>query len=313
MKAPHFISFAIFLFASACTTVRQDSPQINRFSHATLSFADQSLESLELLQNTTTELQIGEIANWDFDAVQGAKRKDFIIEGLRGIDDVLGNSQLARAIHTLRAYANALRLLSFVSNKSTISTGYGELQYALLSLNTSLSQLGGAPTGLDEASVGFVKTLAEKVTQTVIEQQRLEAIKGIVSDCDPYVAELCELMKVELEDILADALSNYETVFSYAVEAYKQDFDNNMEMNYTDKLERIQVLVEMGNRYKSIEQIQLRYPSMAEQVKQSHHLLKKALELEDLSSTELVDSIIELTQFTKDLRSYYDRIKPSES
>lgn len=298
----YLLAFIIILSAAVLFGCGRPTTHISAFSMASEDLAAQAIRGYELLNETTVQRKIAEVAA---DPEQVPDENTFV--GL-----LEGNESLAirmMALEYLRAYSAALGDLSTAGVRTDIDAASKDLYGALIGLRDTFKEETGKDAGIEDEDLAIIATAVDAIGTIVAEAKRRRALKTIVIKADPAVQNVSKLLRDEIPifgEFVRANLSTIETemVKSYQERAKKLTFDQRI--NYIQRIgKQHQIAKDSENFFKDL-------GTAADMLGRSHAALRAAVEKNKFTTSELIEQIGELVDFAKSLRGFYEELLEGE-
>jgi len=275
---------------------------IAAFSMASEDLAAQAIRGYEVLNETTVQRKIAEVAA---DPTQLPDENTFVglLEGKRSL------AIRMMALDYLKDYSAALGDLSTADVRADIDEASKDLYGALIGLRDTFKEETGKDAGIGNEDLAIMAAAVDAIGTVVAEAKRRKAIKTIVIRADPAVQNVSTLLRDEVPifgEFVKANLSTIETemVKSYQKRAERLTFDQRV--RYIGQIRKQhRIAEESGSFFRDL-------GTAAEMLGSSHAALRKAVQKNKFTTSELVEQIGELADFAKSLRKYYKELLESD-
>ena len=297
LKALITIISAAVIFGCARPTTH-----IKAFSLASEELATQAMRGYEVLDETTVQRKIAEVAA---DPKQ-IPDEDTFVGLLEGQEDLAIRMM---ALDYLRDYSAALGDLSTADVRIDIDKASKDLYGALVGLRDTFQEETGKDAGIEDEDLAIIATAVDAIGTVIAEAKRRGAIKTIVIKADPAVQNVSKLLRDEVPifgEFVKANLSTIETemIKSYQRRAERLTFDQRVK--YIQQIRKQHRITEKsGKFFRDL-------GTAAEMLGSSHAALRKAVEKNKFTTSELIEHIGELADFAKSLREFYKELLESE-
>lgn len=299
MRAPYL---AVALFVSGCATT--PSTQISAFGNSTSAIAVKVDSVMDEYNNAALDRQFTAYAA----TYSGDKAHLLTSDELGKIGKPISPEQrknfaIYKANNALGAYSKALSDLASAGSRADIDLAAANLYGSISSFNDQYKTLKNTQDDLFDAKklAGF-STLIAAIGNTIVEEKRGEAIKGIVIEADPNVALLCDLINEQLKTAgIEDAIAaSRQYILSEELINYKSRAKAPLPLEQSrEEIKRLYFLQQaVFNSKLLVQQTQKAITA----VKEAHATLAKELKEGRFTSAAIASAIGRL----KDLEKHYD-------
>jgi hypothetical protein len=282
---------AISVYISCAPTL--PSTQIKSFSLATEEVTSQAVRGYELLDESTIERKIVNIAN-----DPGADIDDNSFQGILNYDKDL--TVRLKMISLLRDYAKGLGELSTANFSEDIDKASKDLYGALAGLKETL-EASGKGIGISKDNLSIIATAVNAIGKTIVEKKRREAIKAIVKNSDPAVQKSADLLEEEIPSFGDFVKDNYLTVATDYTDAYQSRAE---QLTFEERMESIKTIQQLYNRAEAARGFYNQFRIAAGKLGEAHSSLKSAVEKDQFSSAELAEQIGDLVDLAKSIKNF---------
>ena len=288
---------AAFIFGCARPTTH-----IKAFSLASEELITHAIRGYEVLDESTVQRKIAEVAA---DPKQ-IPDDDTFVGLLEGQEDL---AIRIMALDYLRDYSAALGDLSTADVRIDIDKASKDLYGALVGLRNTYQEETGKDAGIEDEDLAIIATAVDAIGTVIAEAKRRIAIKTIVIKADPAVQNVSKLIRDEVPifgEFVKANLSTIETemIKSYQKRAEKLTFDQRVE--YIQKIRKQHRITEQsGDFFRDL-------GTAAEMLGLSHAVLRKSVEKNKFTTSEIIEHIGELADFAKSLREFYKELLENE-
>jgi len=298
----YFKVFTILISATLLFGCTRATTHIAAFSIASEDLAAQAIRGYEVLNETTVQRKIAEVAA---DPTQLPDEDTFVglLEGKESLTIRI------MALEYLKDYSVALGDLSTADVRSDIDRASKDLYGALVGLRDTFKEETGKDAGIEDEDLAIIATAVDAIGTVIAEAKRRVAIKTIVIKADPAIQNVSTLLRDEVPifgEFIKANLSTIETemVKSYQKRAEKLTFDQRVK--YIQQIRKQHRITEESGRFFND------LGTAAEMLGSTHAALRKAVEKNKFTTPELIEHIGELVDFAKSLREFYKELLESE-
>jgi hypothetical protein len=297
LKALITIISAAVLFGCARPTTH-----IKVFSLASEDLAAQAIRGYEVLNETTVQRKIAEVAA---DPTQLPDEDTFV--GLLEAHEDLAIRMMA--LDYLRDYSAALGDLSTADVRTDIDRASKDLYGALVGLRDTFKEETGKDAGIEDEDLAIIATAVDAIGTVIAEAKRRVAIKTIVIKVDPAVQNMSRFLRDEVPIFGEFVKANLSTIETEMIKSYQKRAEG---LTFDQRVEYIQqirkqhrITEESGSFFNDL-------GTAAEMLGSTHAALRKAVEKNKFTTPELIEHIGELADFAKSLREFYKELLESE-
>jgi len=293
LKALIIIMAAALLFGCVRPTTH-----IRAFSIASEDLAAQAIRGYEVLNETTVQRKIAEVAA---DPKQLPDEDTFV--GLLEGDENLAVRMMA--LDYLRGYSAALGNLSTADVRPDIDKASKDLYGALVGLRDTFKEETGKDVGIGDEDLAIIATAIDAIGTVIAEAKRRGAIKTIVIKADPAVQNISKLLKNEIPTFAEFVKSNLSTIETEMIKSYQKRAEG---LTFDQRAQYIQRIRKQHQIARDTETFFKDVGTAAGMLGTSHAALRRAVEKNKFTTPELVRQIGELVEFTKSLRKFYKEL-----
>jgi hypothetical protein len=277
--------------------------QIRVFGTATGSLSDNSKKAFQLLNDSTIERKIDDVA------IDPCKYpKDDVFEGLltdealRVRIDVLDN---------LGAYATSLEKLANADFKKEIDEAATDLYGALSGLKKNYKAATNRELDLSDDQMKIIASAFKVFGDAIIESKRRSAIKTIIIEADDAVQTVTSLLAEEFRDDSPITLQVQENL-SNADGSLRQIYNKELATSTSTFDERYQMLIRIRKMYEATQSSKQLFTDIhngAIQAGKAHSALKKAVQKNKFTSEEFTKELGDLVFYAKSVAQFYENLK----
>lgn len=294
--------FITIISAAVLFGCARPTTHISAFSMASEDLAAQAIRGYELLNETTVQRKIAEVAA-DPELLPDENTFVGLLEGKESL------AIRMMALDYLRAYSAALGDLSTADVRTDIDKASKDLYGALIGLRDTFKKETGKDVGIGNEDLAIIATAVDAIGTVIAEAKRRRAIKTIVIKADPAVQNVSKLLRDEIPifgEFVKGNLSTIETemIKSYQRRANKLTFDHRVK--YIQRIRKQHHIAnDSENFFKDL-------GTAADMLGRSHAALRAAVEKNKFTTPELIEQIGELVDFAKSLREFYKDLLEGE-
>lgn len=199
-----------------CTAVPLN--HIGAFSQASANLASTTANGYEIINNSTIERRLSDIAS---DTNSYPDENTF-----KGI---ITDSNLAIRIKLLKgveSYAKALGDLASADFKKDIDAASKDLYGSLGDLQKTYSNALKDKLPLTEGDLAIIATAVDAIGTAIAEDKRRTALKTVVIQSDPSIQKAMDLVSDEMPSLNEISVANMKTIFTDKVKAYQHESKN---------------------------------------------------------------------------------------
>ena len=295
-------AFIIILSAAVLFGCVRPASHIKTFSMASEELATQAMRGYEVLNETTVQRKIAEVAA---DPEQ-LPDEDTFVGLLEGSEDLAIRMM---ALDSLRDYSAALGDLSTADVRPDIDKASKDLYGALVGLRDTFKDITGKDVGIRDEDLAIIATAVDAIGTVIAESKRRAAIKTIVIRVDPAVQNVSKLLKDEIPTFGEFVKANLSTIETEMIKSYQKRAEG---LTFDQRVEYIQrirkqhrITGKSGNFFRDL-------GTAAEMLGSSYAALRKAVEKNTFTTPELIEQIGELADFAESLREFYRELLERE-
>jgi len=295
-------AFTIIICVAVLFGCARPTTHIKAFSMASEELATQAILGYEVLNETTVQRKIAEVAA---DPKQLPDEDTFV--GL-----LEGNKNLAIrmvALDYLRDYSAALGDLSTADVRTDINEASKDLYGALIGLKDTFKKETGKDVGIGDDDLAIIATAVDAIGDVIIEAKRRGAIKTIVIRADPAVQNVSKLLKDEIPTFAEFVKSNLSTIETEMIKSYQERAEG---LTFDQRVKYIQRIRKQHQIVRDTENFFKDVGTAAGMLGTSHAALREAVEENKFTTPELIQQIGELVDFTKSLRKFHKELIESK-
>ena len=295
-------AFIIIISAAVLFGCVRPATHIKAFSLASEDLATQAIRGYELLNETTVQRKIAEVA-----ADPGQVPDESTFVGL-----LEGKESLAirmMALEYLRAYSAALGDLSAADVRTDIDEASKDLYGALIGLRDAFKEETGKDVGIEDEDLATIATAVDAIGTVIAEAKRRTAIKTIVIKADPAVQNVSKLLRDEIPIFGEFVKANLSTIETEMIKSYQKRAKN---LTFDQRIKHIQRIRKQHEIARDSENFFKGLGIAADMLGKSHAALRAAVEKNKFTTPELIEQIGELVDFAKSLREFYKGLLESE-
>lgn len=295
MQVHKFTLLALVLSFTGCTTV--PSNHIGAFSKASADVANAAASGYEIINNTTIERRLSDIAS-----ETNSSPDENTFKG------IVTDSNLAIRIKLLKgveSYAKALGDLASADFRKDIDAASKDLYGSLGDLQQTYSKATKTKLPLSDNGLGIIATAVDAIGTAIAEDKRRIALKTVVIQSDPSIQQAMKLVSEELPELSEFSEANIKAIFTDKVKAYQHE---------SNKLKYEERVTELNNVRKTYDLAEVtsgllnNLVASGKKIALAHTALRKAVEADKFTSPELVSNIKELVAFAKSTKEFHDKI-----
>lgn len=295
-------AFTIIICVAVLFGCARPTTHIKAFSMASEELATQAIRGYEVLNETTVQRKIAEVAA---DPKQLPDEDTFV--GL-----LEGNKNLAirmMALDYLRDYSAAFGDLSTADARTDIDEASKDLYGALIGLKDTFKKETGKDVGIGDKDLAIIATAVDAIGDIIIEAKRRGAIKTIVIRADPAVQNVSKLLKDEISTFAEFVKSNLSTIETEMIKSYQERAEG---LTFDQRVKYIQRIRKQHQIVRDTENFFKDVGTAAGMLGTSHATLREAVEENKFTTPELIQQIGELVDFTKSLRKFHKELIESK-
>jgi len=293
---PCLKAFIIVIISAALLSgCARPTSHIKAFSIASEELATQAMRGYEVLNETTVQRKIAEVAA---DLEQLPNEDTFV--GL-----LEGNENLAvrmKALAYLRDYSASLGDLSTADVREDIDKASKDLYGALVGLRATFEKEIGRDVGIRDDDLAIIGTAVDAIGAVIVEAKRRLAIKKIVINADPAVQMVSRLLEDEIPTFAVFVKANLSTIETEMVKSYQEKAEG---LTFDQRVEYIQQIRKQHQIVRDTENFFGDIGTAAGMLGTSHAALRMAVEEDRFTTAALVEQIGELADLAKSLRRFY--------
>ncbi|SMS02134.1 hypothetical protein VIM7927_03452 [Vibrio mangrovi] len=238
---------------------------------------------------------------------RGKHAKDLTSEVLQDISLPVSVGQkktfaIYQANQGLGAYAKALSEVATAASQADIDLASADLYGSMVTLNDRYETIRGDDEALfDDETFALFSSVFAAVEHALIEDQRTRILRTVVTQADPMVSQICDVIIEQLKSAGMDdaIIASRQYVLTEEISDYQRRAKEPMTLDERrTEMKRLYGLLQDVQSSRLL--VQQAIKSVG-QVKKSHAVLAKALEEKEFSSSEVAATIGKL----KEMRNHY--------
>lgn len=306
--------FAVMLMFALIGCSSTSLTQVRQLGQASTSLGENARKAFNLVDDTSVERKLFDVAADPEKGPSDDTFKGFFTGGA----SVFGAGEKAERLNLrlnvleqLVAYSEALQKLAEADQTSGLDTASKELNVSLISLRDSFNNAFEEKFPITNADIGIISTSVNAITKAIVESKRRSAIKTTVIKVDPAVQRATKLISddlgkdAELAKFVMESIANSRGSVQQAYNLERQSSLSTFEARYSLLLQARQLYEAESNTPNLFAAVSNGASTMGK----AHSALRKALEVDDFSSTELAEYIGQLEVYAKSVQNYYNSIK----
>mgnify|MGYP000595594285 CR=1 FL=1 len=214
-----------------------------------------------------------------------------------------------RANRALRAYGQSLQKLNDAVSTEQITAASIKLNNSLHGINEQYEALTGDTKKLDDFDNGIdiISTSMTAIGRTIAESKRQDAMKTVISKADPWIQELTKELEKSLEDGLFTSLTdvNASTTLRRQYTMYN-DLVRDSKLSPEQRRTEVNKLYTAWQEYSTRDMKGKALLKAVKAIGLSHTKLQKEVDKDIFASSEISDTVSELTDYYKQLSSFHE-------
>ena len=309
-KQCHSIASAIVvgmimtLLLAGCATTASLT-QISAFGTAASSLADDSQKAFKLIDTTTIDRKMYDIA-----ASPSLGPTDATFEGLFNEPNFEKLQIRIAVLDKLGSYAKALQQLATADFRKEVDSAAADLYASLSGLGANFKKATGQDLPLKDDQLKIIATAVDAIGSAVVEIKRRDAIKAVIIQANEAVQKAADLVASdlgkdsELSKLIHENIANAELSLKKAYNIARTSTNYGFNIRY-------EMLVRIKQLHDSAEASPKLCDSIstgAKKVAETHSALKSAVTKDQFASSEIAKEIGELVEYAKSVRSFYEKL-----
>jgi hypothetical protein len=306
-----YFSIAVLLLSlTGCGSVSLN--QVSQFGAASTELSNNAKKAFNLIDQVTIDRQLYSIAA---DPNQGPKDSSF-----NGLFKVATNDPLAKqkaerlqvridALDALSTYSSALKKIIESNTSSDIDDAARDLNTSLIELRDTYESASEQPSQIDDETIGILSTAVNAIGKAIVEEKKRTAIKEIIIKTDPAIQQTANMIARDLGSNTDLAKYTYESIYNTRGSlqtAYNLERKSN---NFEARYALLVKARELNTAENSVTDFFDSVSKGSKAIAKTHSAMKKAVEQDIFSSTEITKHLAELQKQAKSVREFNKSLK----
>lgn len=294
-KTPKVTILAFFLSCSGCDSIPLN--HIGAFSKASADLATTTAKGYEIINNSTIDRRLSDIASESNRYPDGSTFKE-----------IIADSNLATRIKLLKgveSYAKALGDLASADFRKDIDAASKDLYGSFGELQKTYSTATKAKLPLAEGDLAIIATAVDAIGTAIAEDRRRTALQVVIIQSDPAIQKAMELISEEIPGLSEFTEANLNRIFVEKVKAYQHESGSLTFEQRITELNKVRKAYELKEATSGLFNNLI---NSSKKIAEAHAALRDAVKEEKFTSNELITDIKELVAFAKSTKEFHEKI-----